>query len=118
MSKPTMILAATADGRAVDELRPAMISEVREIASRESGGLTVVLCWHLREDAVTLAVSDSRNGERVQLPVASDRALEAFYHPFAYAAREERRASLRVPTHRTERTPSSCSASNPCEPSR
>jgi hypothetical protein len=88
MSKPepATILAATADGRAVNELRPAMVSEVREIASRESDGLTVVLCSHPREDAVTLAVSDSRNGERFQLPVASDRALEAFYHPFAYAA--------------------------------
>ena len=88
MSKPepTTILAATADGRAVDGLRPAMTGEVREIASRESNGLTVVLCWQRREDAVTLAVSDSRNGERFELPVASDRALEAFYHPFAYAA--------------------------------
>jgi hypothetical protein len=60
--KPTTILAATADGRAF------------------------VLCWHPREDAVTLAVSDSRNGERFEPPVTSDRALEAFYHPFAYAA--------------------------------
>jgi hypothetical protein len=88
MSKPepTTILAATADGRAVNELQPAMISDVRELASRESDGLTVVLCWHPREYAVTLAVSDSRNGERFELPVASDRALEAFYHPFGYAA--------------------------------
>ena len=87
MSKPepTTIIAATADGRAVDEL-PAMMSDVRELASRESDGLTVVLCWHPREDAVTLAVSNSRNGERCELPVASDRALEAFYHPFGYAA--------------------------------
>jgi hypothetical protein len=87
MSKPepTTILAATAHGSTVDELRPAM-SDIREIASRESGGLTVVLCWHPGEDAVTLAVSDSRNGERFELPVASDRALDAFYHPFGYAA--------------------------------
>jgi hypothetical protein len=86
--EPTRILAATADahGRAVDELRPAMIRDVHELASRESDGLTVVLYWHPREDAVTLAVSDSRNGERFELPVASDRALEAFYHPFGYAA--------------------------------
>ena len=28
----------------------------------------------------------SRAGDRFHLAVASDRALDAFYHPFAYAA--------------------------------
>ena len=58
----------------------------RELAARESEGLRVLLLWHPREDAVTVSVEDSRAGQRFELPVAHDRALEAFYHPFAYAA--------------------------------
>jgi|HubBroStandDraft_6_1064221.scaffolds.fasta_scaffold3105552_1 hypothetical protein len=89
MSKPepTMIPAATADAGAMNVLRPATITRhARELASRESDGSGVVLLWHPREDAVTLAVSDPRSGDQFELVVASDRALEAFYHPFAQTA--------------------------------
>jgi hypothetical protein len=60
--------------------------ETRELAARESDGLHVLLLWHPREDALTVSVEDARAGERFQLAVARDRALDAFYHPFAYAA--------------------------------
>ena len=58
----------------------------RELASRESDGLAVRLVWHPAEDAVTVSVTDSRTGDRFQLAVDPRRALDAFYHPFAYAA--------------------------------
>jgi hypothetical protein len=58
----------------------------RELAARESDGLHVVLLWHPRENALTVSVEDARLGDRFQLAVAPDRALDAFYHPFAYAA--------------------------------
>ena len=58
----------------------------RELAARESDGIRVVLLWHPREDAVTVAVEDALAGDRFELAVARDRALDAFYHPFAYAA--------------------------------
>jgi len=61
-------------------------SDTRELAARESDGLHVLLLWHPREDALTVSVEDSRAGDRFQLAVARDRALDAFYHPFAYAA--------------------------------
>jgi hypothetical protein len=35
---------------------------------------------------VTVTVEDTRIGADFQLAVAPDRALDAFYHPFAYAA--------------------------------
>ena len=60
--------------------------QARELAARESDGLHVLLLWHPREDALTVSVEDSRAGDRFQLAVARDRALDAFYHPFAYAA--------------------------------
>jgi hypothetical protein len=58
----------------------------RELAARESDGVRVLLLWHPREDAVTVSVEDVRAGQRFHLAVAHDRALDAFYHPFAYAA--------------------------------
>ena len=39
-----------------------------------------------RQDAVTVSADDTRDGHRFDLAVARDRALEAFHHPFAYAA--------------------------------
>jgi hypothetical protein len=61
-------------------------SPTRELAARESDGIHVALLWHPTENALTLAVEDARIGSRFELAVAPDRALDAFYHPFAYAA--------------------------------
>lgn len=58
----------------------------RELAARESDGLRVLLLWHPREDAVTVSVEDARAGQGFELAVARHRALDAYYHPFAYAA--------------------------------
>jgi hypothetical protein len=61
-------------------------STARELALRESDGVRVVLLWHPRDDAVTVSVEDARDDHRFELAVERERALEAFYHPFAYAA--------------------------------
>ena len=61
-------------------------SPVRELAARESHGIHVLLLWHPDDDALTVSVEDARSGNGFQLAVAPDRALDAFYHPFAYAA--------------------------------
>jgi hypothetical protein len=58
----------------------------RELAARESDGIHVLLLWHAPENTLTVSVEDARLGDRFQLAVAPDRALDAFYHPFAYAA--------------------------------
>ena len=57
-----------------------------ELAEREGEGIHVRLLWDPIADAVTVAVDDLRAGDRFRLAVARDRALDAFYHPFAYAA--------------------------------
>jgi len=61
-------------------------THTRELAARDSDGVHVLLLWHPRENTLTVSVEDARVGDRFQLAVAPDRALEAFYHPFAYAA--------------------------------
>jgi hypothetical protein len=57
-----------------------------ELAVRESDGIHVRLVWNPTDNAMTVSVEDARVGDRFQLAVAPDRALDAFYHPFAYAA--------------------------------
>jgi hypothetical protein len=61
-------------------------ADTRELAARESDGLHVLLLWHPRENALTVQVEDDRLGDGFQLAVAPEHALDAFYHPFAYAA--------------------------------
>jgi hypothetical protein len=70
------------DGTTVSAPTPT----TRELAARESDGVHVLLLWHPGENAVTVSVEDARAGDRFQLAVAPERALDAFYHPFAYAA--------------------------------
>jgi hypothetical protein len=57
-----------------------------ELAAHENDGISVRLLWHPRENAVTVSVEDARVGDCFQLAVAPERALDAFQHPFAYAA--------------------------------
>jgi hypothetical protein len=73
-------------GGAMSTSQPA--SGPRELAHRSGDGLDVVLLWHPHEDAVTVHVHDARCGDQLEIVVEADRALEAFHHPFAYAARE------------------------------
>jgi hypothetical protein len=61
----------------------------RELARRQSGGLDVLLLWHPEADRVELSVRDSTSGAGFQIEVAPGDANEAFYHPYAYAARLE-----------------------------
>ena len=58
----------------------------KELAARQRDGLRVVLCWHPRENAVTVSVDDDRTGDCFELAVEREHALDAFYHPYAYAA--------------------------------
>ena len=77
-----------------DDRRPPAPSErvsalTRELAHRQSGGIEVLLLWHPEVDRVEVAVRDSSTGAEFQIDVAPGDAIEAFYHPYAYAARLE-----------------------------
>jgi hypothetical protein len=69
-------------GQAPKVTRP--LPAARELAARVNDGIHVVLLWHPADDAVTVSVADERTGEVFEMPVAHDRALDAFHHPFAY----------------------------------
>jgi hypothetical protein len=61
----------------------------RELAQRLSGTGEVLLLWHPESDCVELSVNDVATGEGFQIEVAPGTAMDAFHHPFAYAARRE-----------------------------
>ena len=58
----------------------------RELAFREKDGLAVSLLWSHDLGRVKVAVVDARLDEHFDVHVSSADALDAFRHPFAYAA--------------------------------
>ena len=61
-------------------------SPIRELAHRESDGIDVSLRWSSMDNRLTVAVADERTGDAFELTAHPENALDAFYHPFAYAA--------------------------------
>lgn len=58
-----------------------------ELAHRSADGFEITLLWHERTDRLAVVVVDSRTGVSFALLTADGKeALDAFYHPFAYAA--------------------------------
>jgi hypothetical protein len=58
----------------------------RELAHRSSDGVHVTLFWHPATNRVTVQVVDESLDEAFEFEASADRALDAFEHPFAYAA--------------------------------
>ena len=61
----------------------------RELAKRRSGTDEVLLLWHPDTDRVELLLHNPDTGAGFLVEVAAGDALDAFYHPFVYAARGE-----------------------------
>lgn len=57
---------------------------VRLLDRRTNDGFDVKLLWNPRTDRIFVAIEDQRNGHSFEFQVDSDRALEAFHHPFTY----------------------------------
>jgi hypothetical protein len=59
----------------------------KELAQRETDGITVALLWDTRTDRLTVSVHDSRTGDAFDVPADARDAMDVFHHPYAYAAR-------------------------------
>jgi PAS domain-containing protein len=57
-----------------------------DLAHRRGDGIDVVLWWTPEDDSVAVEVLHLASDSSFELSVERDRALDAFYHPFAYAA--------------------------------
>jgi hypothetical protein len=62
----------------------------RELTQRLSGADEVLLLWHPDIDRVELSVRDVVTGSSFHIEVAPGKAIDAFYHPYAYAAGRNR----------------------------
>ena len=58
-----------------------------DLANRKGDGIDVTLWWTPEDDSVAVEVLHFASESSFELAVDRARALEAFYHPFAYAAR-------------------------------
>jgi hypothetical protein len=58
----------------------------RELAHRESDGLEVTLLWQPETDGLTVCVCDHKRGAYFVIEPEPSQGLDAFYHPYSYAA--------------------------------
>ena len=57
-----------------------------DLAHRQGDGIDVTLWWSREDDSVAVEVRHFASESSFEVAVDRARALEAFYHPFAYAA--------------------------------
>ena len=60
-----------------------------DLAHRRGDGIDVVLWWTPEDNSVAVEVLHLASDATFEVPVEGSRALDAFYHPFAYAARRD-----------------------------
>ena len=58
----------------------------RELAHRSADGVEVTLLWNPADDKISVRIVERDTEACFELPVARDQALNAFNHPYAYAA--------------------------------
>jgi hypothetical protein len=61
----------------------------QELARRVTGGLEITLYWEAHDNTTSIEVHQTATAETIAFPVAADRALDAFHHPFAHLAEQE-----------------------------
>jgi hypothetical protein len=70
-------------------LGEAPSAPARELAQRRIGTAEVLLLWRSKIDQVEISLYDSATDDGFQVKVAPGDALDAFYHPYAYAPKHE-----------------------------
>jgi hypothetical protein len=65
------------------------ITRRTELAHRASGGIDVYLFWNEPTNRVTVGVLDAQGGNGFEFEVEGSQALDAFNHPYVYAAQAD-----------------------------
>ena len=61
-------------------------TDILELDHRQSDGVHVTLLWDRTTNRITVVVYDEALDGAFEVEIAPDRALDAFRHPYAYAA--------------------------------
>ena len=64
----------------------SMERRTRELDHRRTDGIDVRLLWSQPDERILLLVSDSKTSDAFSVEVEPGDALEAFHHPYSYAA--------------------------------
>ena len=56
-----------------------------ELAHRVSGGIAVTLYWNADDGSTSVEIFHAATDQTLHFAVPRERALDAFYHPFAHA---------------------------------
>lgn len=74
---------------------------LEELAHRSNDGVTVALLWNRATNALSVVVDDARSGDLFEVAVDAEHAMDAFDHPYAYAAHSgiEYAAGNRAPVY-------------------
>lgn len=62
------------------------VTSARELAYRFADGVHVSLLWYPSTDRVVVEVFDEKSDGSFEFEAPTARALDAFWHPYAYAA--------------------------------
>jgi hypothetical protein len=65
---------------------------IRELDHRGADGIEVTLLWNAETKGVLVSVAE-REGNTLEFQVPAAEALDAFHHPYAYAALDQRQVS-------------------------
>jgi len=79
----------TLDGPEPATCERVVTAPTRELAQRLSGTDEILLLWHPEIERVELSVLDLATGAGFHIDVAPADAIDAFYHPYAYAVGPE-----------------------------
>ena len=60
--------------------------DIRELDYRSNDGLEVTLLWHPETNRISVSVFDAKTGDDFELEIDRADAMDAFHHPYAYAA--------------------------------
>jgi hypothetical protein len=80
---------ASHDGGPLPATDERVSAPARELAQRLSAADEVLLLWHPDTDRVELYVRDLATGADFRIEIAPGNAIDAFNHPYAYAATRE-----------------------------
>jgi hypothetical protein len=82
-----------------------VINDWKELARREGDGLVVSLFWSRAAGRVTVTVADQMLADELHIDVPGTCALDAYYHPFAYATGRGLGLSCAMPEPSTSSSP-------------
>ena len=66
---------------------------IRELAHRRADGIEVTLLWNTETEGVFVSVAE-QEGNTLEFQVPPAQALDAFHHPYAYAAFDQLQEAL------------------------